>query len=322
MINVTNDEQNTLHRLANCIAAYSFKDPDAFCLHAKMISEAVPDRIKEIMYNFVKKGSPTGFLLCKIQIVQEDATIHTPKNNATNIGETTCLAKIQALLISLLGEMIAYEGEGNGTLFQDIVPVQGMADYQSSTGSNSELEIHTEQAFSMLRPDFLSLACLRGDANAFTYILPLQCILDELSSDEIALLQQPLWYTGVDLSFKLGGNEFINGDLRGPMPILDVAGACPRLIFDQDLMRGTDDASNKILKKIVAIYYRRRISHNLQPGEILFIDNRTSLHGRSSFSPKYDGFDRFLIRCFATLDYETSEYARKDGGRIVSAIYS
>ena len=33
-------------------------------------------------------------------------------------------------------------------------------------GSGVELELHTEQAFSKLRPDVLSLACLRGNPKA------------------------------------------------------------------------------------------------------------------------------------------------------------
>lgn len=90
--------------------------------------------------------------------------------------------------------------EGYGRLFQDVVPVKSMANDQTSIGSNTELEIHTEQAFSRLRPHFLSLACLRGDDSAFTYILPIQSILDNLTETEIELLKQPLWYTGVDLS--------------------------------------------------------------------------------------------------------------------------
>lgn len=231
--------------------------------------------------------------------------------------------------MSVLGQMIAYEAEGGGQLFQDTVPDKSMANNQSSIGSHTELEIHTEQAFSKLRPDFLSLACLRGDPEALTYVLPLQAILENLSNEEIDLLKQPLWTTSVDLSFRLYGLEFIEGDIRGPMPILSrraeglVFDKHPLgLVFDQDLMRGIDILSQKMIDKIVDIYYKHRIAHNLQPGEIIFIDNRTALHGRSPFFPRYDGNDRFLTRCFATLDYDRSEYARMKGSRTIAAIYS
>ena len=60
----------------------------------------------------------------------------------------------------------------------------------------------------------------------------------------------------------------------------------------------------------------------MQCGDIILVDNRRAVHGRSSFSPKYDGYDRFLVRAFATYAYEYSEYARPNNSRTISAIYS
>jgi L-asparagine oxygenase len=122
------------------------------------------------------------------------------------------------------------------------------------------------------------------------------------------------------LSFKLNGNEFIEGDIRGPFPILSDDGRFLR--FDQDLMTGIIEYADKMIPRIVDIYYNHRFRHSLLPGEIIFIDNRRALHGRSPFFPKYDGYDRFLIRCFSAVDYEKSAHARPDGGRMVAAIYS
>jgi L-asparagine oxygenase len=197
-----------------------------------------------------------------------------------------------------------------------------MENNQTSVGSTIELEVHTEQAFSRFKPDLLSLGCLRGDLNAFTYILPVGRILDNLESEEIELLFRPLWKTKVDLSFKLNGNEFIDGDVRGPLSILNGSLLDPTLVFDQDLMFGTTEFAEVMIAKIVDIYYNHRIKYNLQPGEIILIDNNRAIHGRSSFFPRYDGNDRFLLRSFATFDYKKSAYARPEGERFVSAIYS
>lgn len=224
--------------------------------------------------------------------------------------------------MSIISELISYEAEGYGSLFQDIVPIKNMATFQTSSGSNTELEIHTEQAFSKLRPDIISLACLRGDKDAFTYILPVNKILQNLTNDEINLLYKPLWKTGVDLSFKLNGDEFIEGDIRGPLAILNQSRDDPKLIFDQDLMQGIIEETHEMIKKIVDIYYNHRIGYNLKPGEIILLDNNRAVHGRSPFYPKYDGYDRFLIRCFGTFDYDKSLHARIEGSRTVRAIYS
>lgn len=317
-MSVTPAELSELLQLARSL---HMSPSNAFCNTAQELSHRLPYQIKNKLCDFLRYGSPDGFLLFK-DIHTGDVPI-TPPNNKYSVGETTRLAKIQAILISAIGDMVAYEGEGYGRLFQDVVPDKKMANRQTSIGSNAELEIHTEQAFSKLRPDFLSLACIRGDPAAMTYILPVKTILDHLTAEEIALLKQPLWYTGVDLSFKLNGNEFLEGDVRGPMPILSMdknGRTC--LTFDQDLMRGVNDTANEMIRNIVNIYYKYRIAHNLRPGEIIIIDNRYAVHGRSPFFPHYDGADRFLVRCFATLDYEGSHYARRGDGRMIAAIYS
>jgi L-asparagine oxygenase len=330
-LTLSKEEATIISELTSTFFTLSSEDPELFCKQAKELSARLPKRIQGILQEFAKCCSPTsGILLFKGFDTNADTDLYeTPSDNMHKIGEKTKLSKIQGILMSLLGQMIAYEAEGGSQLFQDIVPNKSMANNQSSIGSHTELEIHTEQAFSKLRPDFLSLACLRGDPEALTYIIPLQSILDNLTEEEAHLLTQPLWTTSVDLSFRLYGRDFIEGDIRGPMPILSFnkdknegKDNTHELVFDQDLMRGTDTISQELIHKITKIYYQHRIAHNLQSGEILFIDNRIAVHGRSPFFPKYDGKDRFLIRCFATLDYSRSEYARINGSRIVAAIYS
>jgi L-asparagine oxygenase len=293
-----------------------------FCDRSKNLAKSLHQRIIDKLMHFKKYGSETGFLLIKTIPIDQNSLPETPLGNNYRIGETTTLATIQSMLLQVFSEVIAYEAEGYGRIFQDVVPIQSMATVQTSLGSNTELEIHTEQAFSKLRPDILSLACLRGDQSALTYILPVQYIIDNMSSEELALLYKPLWTTEVDLSFKLNGHEFMEGDMRGPMPILNGNRSDPFFIFDQDLMSGITEEAERLIHKIVVIYYKHRIEHNLKPGEIILIDNNRAVHGRSPFYPKFDGNDRFLIRCFSTFDYEKSAYARKNSGRVVSAIHS
>jgi L-asparagine oxygenase len=293
--------------------------PMEYCNYLNSILDKIPLRIRQVLTEFKNNGSPTGFLLIRKIPISEDLDL-TPPNNTYHIGENTILAKIQGLLLSFMGEMISYEAEGCGCLYQDVVPTKSMENEQTSLGSNKELEIHTEQAFSKLRPDLLSLACLRSNPEARTYILPVKTINNNINPEEFEMLREPLWKTGVDLSFKLHGEEFLEGDIRGPMAILQKSIVDPFLVFDQDLMTGITESSQQMIQKIIDIYYEHRIFHVLQPGDIIFIDNNRAVHGRSPFMPKYDGFDRFLIRCFGTFDYEKSQYSRN--GRMVRAIYS
>jgi len=325
MIEINTDEIDILLTLVNKITACPYNESELFCKQVKNISNELPIKIQIELLNFVENGNDKEFLLIKgLENVYKQLQ-DTPCNNTYKIGGNTNLAKLQAIMISFVSDIIAYEAECYGNIFQDIVPNRFLEKDQTSLGSNTELEIHTEQAFSKLRPDLLSLACLRGDPDAITYILPVKSIIDNLSDSDLELLKQPLWKTGVDLSFKLNNHEFIEGDIRGPIPILDQvyrSNGRFNLVFDQDLMFGITEESNRLIGKIVDIYYKHRISHNLKPGEIVIIDNRYAVHGRSPFFPKYNGNDRFLVRCFSVFDYNSSLYARPNNDRVVSAIYS
>jgi len=333
IIELSNDEIEVIKELATNIDTSPSLSPDLYCLQVKSASQYVPQRIYTLLQKFAEKGSNTGFLL--IRRIPLGKIPNTPENNNCKIGEQTTLAKIQSILLSVISNMIAYEAEGYGRLFQDVIPVKSMEKNQTSISSSVELEIHTEQAFSTLRPDILSLACLRGNENAYTYILPVHSIVNNVTEKELEMLKTSLWNTGVDLSFKLNGHEFIEGDIRGPTSIIRgykdkrlenedprLVIEDPLLVFDQDLMTGITDESNVMIHKIVDIYYKHRLSHNLTPGEIVFIDNNRAVHGRSPFVPNYDGLDRFLVRCFGVFNYQHSAYARENGGRVVSAIYS
>jgi L-asparagine oxygenase len=218
--------------------------------------------------------------------------------------------------------MVAYEAEGHGRLYQDMVPNRAMALSQTSLGSGVELELHTEQAFSKLRPDILSLACLRGHPDAKTYVLPAHVLLEHMTPFERKLLRRELWTTGVDGSFKLGGHEFIEGDLRGPLAIIGGAQDDPTIVFDQDLMVGVTDEAQALIARVVEVYRAHRFSVTLAPGQILLVDNVRAVHGRSPFTPSFDGADRFISRSFAVRDLVRTRYARPGNSRTVAAEYS
>jgi len=339
IINVEDESLLTIIRIINELQISSSDEQELYCKKMKELTNLLPENIKLelkcLVYNEISShplSEPKSpFIIFKLNtniLNEQQQNPETPPNNKHKVGEKTLLAKIQSLLVSFISNLVSYEAEGYGRIFQDIVPDIQMANQQSSVGSNKELEIHTEQAFSKLKPDFLSLSCIRCDNSALTYILPVETILSHLDEPAKKLLQTPLWKIGVDYSFKLNGNEFIDGNERGPIPIININGndaeQDPLLVFDQDLMLGITEEASEIIKKITNIYYEHRIQHCLQPGEIMIINNNKAVHGRSGFTPKYDGKDRFLIRCFGMLyeKYEKTSYAREDNTVMFSAIYS
>lgn len=314
-IYVLNDrEQNELYNLSlelqeNCCDS----NVESFLKNAKSLSNKLPESMQIFLKNFVNEN-----LFDDVAIIKNlpyDKEIETPDDNSHFIGEKTILSRCQAIINEFIGEMVSYEAEAHGRLFQDMVPNKQLMSTQTSLGSKIELELHTEQAFSELRPDFLCLSCLKGDTQAKTYYLHVRDIIDNLSNQEVELLKKKSWKIGVDLSFVMNG---CSNEIRGPLSILTEKD----LLFDQDLMIGVNDKSKTIIDKIIDIYYKFRKFHVLIPGDCLIINNRRLVHGRSSFKPKFDGTDRFVIRSFILNNIEKVQNKTNFHNRMIAVEYS
>jgi L-asparagine oxygenase len=300
--------------LTDMISADVATEPELFCTQAAHAAAALPADLRAALHHFSRWGSQTGTFLIE-GLVATDVP-RTPGDNTEHVGAGTPLVRVQAMIGETLGHLVAYEAEGGGRLFQDMVPARAAAERQTSLSSRAELELHTEQAFSPLRPDYLVLCCLRGDPGARTFTLTARQLAARLPADR---LRKPLWTTTVDESFRFGDHVFDHGDIRGPLPILSGADDDPFLVFDQDLMEATTSAGRGVLSAITEIYREQRHAHVLRPGEILVIDNNRAVHGRSPFQPRFDGSDRFVVRSFVMTDLARSRYARPGNGRVISA---
>jgi L-asparagine oxygenase len=275
--------------------------------------------VRAAILNFSDVGSDTGILVVGGLIVHDDL-VDTPLDNTSGIGAKTTFAKQQAVLAQLLGTMIAYEAEGNGHLIQDMVPNPKLATTQQSQGSKVELEAHTEQCFSDYKPDYVILGALRGDPEAYTYAFSGRNIITHFTPDEIVKLRQPLWATMIDDSFR----PFIPDPeaVRGPYPINTGPEDDPYVLIDQDLMHGITAEAQQLLNKVVEVYIANRAAHNLQAGDLLMLDNLRAMHGRSMYSPRFDGKDRFIARGFVVRDRRRLWPQLLPDRRTVAAVYS
>ncbi|MEU1458110.1 TauD/TfdA family dioxygenase [Streptomyces avermitilis] len=320
VVSLTESAADKVAELANAISADPRQEPVRFLAQARLAARQLPEGFWQLLECFRVHGSESGILV--VRGLPVPAVPATPPNNSHHIGSTTNAAKITGLINSALGDMLGYEAEAGGRLFQDMVPTRSMAYTQTSQGSKVVLEAHTEQAFSRLRPDFLSLFCLRGHPDAATYVFPATDLLPHVTDAEVEMLRRPHWTFGVDESFRVGGHEFLEGDTRGPLPILSGPESDPGFLFDQDLQHGITKAAHGLLGKIIDVYCEHRRSHVLQPGDLLLLDNLRAIHGRSAFTPRFDGTDRFVLRSFIVRDLGRSRHARTGSDRIVTARYS
>jgi L-asparagine oxygenase len=136
---------------------------------------------------------------------------------------------------------------------------------------------------------------MRGDSQAKTTIATISSIVPKLSNEAMEILQLPLFATGVDDSFMSKVKtkfELITPVLRQT----DKATNQWEMVFDWTLMHGLNQDAEGALEEFKIAVFDSVTEISLETGDLLVIDNRKAIHGRSKFQPRYDGTDRWLKR--------------------------
>ncbi len=234
-----------------------------------------------------------------------------PAPTATTVKDRTS----EFILLSVarrLGQPVGYEPEHGGSLVQNIVPTATAADRQVSTSSKVSLMFHTEAAFHPYRPRYLLLLCLRGDPAAQTTLASILEIVALLPTDVVDTLFLPRFRTAVDESYLHG-----RANVVGPeMAVLTGRRDRPSMIFDADLMIGVDRAADDALRILGEAVAAHHTGVALTAGDLLVVDNTVAVHGRSPFTPRFDGTDRWLQRTFVVSDLAPSAADRN--GRVIT----
>lgn len=299
-----------------------YHDTEEFLLDCEMRADEMPRFVRRALLEFQVRSNSEGVLLLRgLPIDPGLYYVHTPPNAQRSTEKTTFVSeRCLAMIGSRLGHLVSYIQEKNGDLFQNLAPVKSQEKVQSSGGSRTRLQFHRETVFHPYAPEYLLLFCLRPDHDrvAETTYASISHALPLLSEAHRDLLFQPLYRTGIDYSF--GNVQTVKGN--GPvMPVLYGNRHDPFLNYDEDLMEAlTPEASEALeaLKDAVAQVYR---GVKLDIGDLLCIDNRRTVHGRSSFTPRYDGFDRWLQRSFVVRDLGKSASDRHPGERIIRTVF-
>lgn len=188
------------------------------------------------------------------------------------------------------GRPYGFKYEQNGATVQNLFPIQRNELEQISSSSKATLEMHTETAFHRMRPHTVCLLCVREDPNAHTTYAPLSAILPLLSAETIRTLHGPYFVTVLDRSFLEEGSP--NPNIV--TPILYDQGS--RMTYDRALMRGVTVKAQIALDQLSAAVDKVTRTITLRQGEVLILRNERVVHGRTPFTPRYDGTDRWLKR--------------------------
>ncbi|MGW6422379.1 TauD/TfdA family dioxygenase [Nocardia sp. NPDC055053] len=303
-------EQGELAALGGRIDPDAPLKPSEFARHAHLLSRRLPTNLADAAYEFDIAGG--GLLLVSGAVV--GSLPNTPSDPLTTATQATLMARQSAILAAGFGHLVGYRCESAGLLCQTIVPVRAHSHQQMSTGA-VDLESHTEQCFNLVsRPDFVVLACLRGDPGAATYALSARTIARELPADTVAALREEQFFTRIDASFVAGG---VQNRVRGPLAVLAGPAEDPIVRYDEDLMFGHTRRHTEALAAVRALWYRARTSVVLRPGDILVLDNSRVVHGRSRFHPQYDGGDRWLARWQVAKSLAHTRFARRGRSPVI-----
>ena len=241
-----------------------------------------------------------------IKLIQGIDVGNVPPTPDTTSFDTPHLEGIREQLIARASEHgltpISYLQEQQGKLIQNILPIKKTETQQISTSSNVELGLHTELAFHPYRPSAVFLLCLRGDNTAVTTYAYIDDIAKHMKTESLSTLTR-LWYiTTLDDSFRTGGEEDmelycsilreVNDGVARNSPLYEIN-------FDEVLMRGINEqAIDAIgeLKDTIRLCVRHIV---LKAGDLLMLNNKTTIHGRRPFEARYDGTDRWVQRMLA-----------------------
>lgn len=286
---------------------------EAMVRAAGHLSTSLPPSVDSALVDFADRSNRLGaLLLIDVPLDELPATPASPDapTDKTLPSELTLLAVARRL-----GQPVGYAPEHGGRVVQNLVPTREAADLQMSTSSSSNLMFHTETAFHPHRPRYLALHCLRGNPEAHTTLASIFDIIDALPADEreaiVAVMFEPRFRTSVDASFLAGRVD----ELGAPHALLTGTLDEPTFLFDADLTIGIDADAQAVVDQIAVAIGVATTSVVLAPGDLLVIDNNRAVHGRSPFTARFDGTDRWLQRAFIVSDLAPSAADRR--GRVI-----
>jgi len=109
----------------------------------------------------------------------------------------------------------------------------------------------------------------------------------------------------VDMAFR-------GDDPDGPVTSVQVLNGNPEdpfLGYDRELLRPDGDAARHAFEELTQALDKVTDAVRLRPGDLVIIDNYRTTHARTPFTPRWDGFDRWLHRMYVRVPERLTEPA-------------
>jgi Fe(II)/alpha-ketoglutarate-dependent arginine beta-hydroxylase len=313
---------------------YDSVESEEFAEECTLQASRLPYRIRKILFDFRNQKIPMGFLLLKGYHIDDEKISDTPKHWDTPWENSATLQEeiFQCLICSGLGNLFGWLTQENGRFLRNIVPIKADQDEQLGGSSRVPLLWHIEEAFHPQRADMMTIMCYRNLEKAGTNI----CSLDQMDIPEeiLSILSQPRFVIEPDKShfpennqsqqWKLETDHFkrIKSFLANPVPTPVIFGppGFQRMVVDQAFMSAVlgDLEAQEALDWFYQHLDERKTTIEMEPGNILLLDNRKVVHGRTPYKPNYGPKARWLRRGNITSDLTKSyEWKTKPHARTI-----
>jgi Fe(II)/alpha-ketoglutarate-dependent arginine beta-hydroxylase len=309
-------------------------EQEQFADYCTVVAHEMPFRLRKLFNDFRNKRMNDGYLLLEGFSVNDEVIGLTPSHwdapwiNAMSLREEI----FQCLISSSLGDIFGWQTQENGRYLRHIVPIKTDRNEQLGGSSDVVLMWHVEEAFHPQRADMMTIMCYRNEEKASTNI----CSLSDLDIPDHyrEVLSQPRFTIQPDKSHSPENNKSslwhldedhfnkIRAFMDNPQPVSVLQGRKgeEQLLIDEAFMEplAGDFEAKEVLEWFHRHLNERKHAIVMNPGDLLIIDNRITVHGRSSYKPNYGPKARWLRRVNITADLRKS-YQWKDTafGRVI-----
>ncbi len=249
--------------------------------------------------------------------IVDNALGRTPDGFIKHPSDPTWLtAAVSALTVmSIAGlQATSFAGENKGELFVHLVPENTSATGRNAEQSTAFMTGHTDAlpfpfpaefdpanvSLPPPAPDFVVLAALRNPGDVPTTVSPLDVLRTHMADDPSfntkvsdALFQRHFGFksqSSWDMEYYLPSAPILMDDQRGTLIRFSIGGT--------QVLPGAPEEAVTAYHLLSEALKQNRQQVVLKPGDIMLINNRTSLHGRERVSYLPEGNSRWLLRTY------------------------
>ena len=315
-------------------AQYTSTESDEFATACYLMAQSMPYHLRKQLNDFRNQRVPGGYLVVKGFSIDDEQIGATPSHwDAPWERPKTLREEIYHCLISsCLGDIFGWLTQENGRFIRHIVPIEKDKNEQLGGSSNVTLLWHIEEAFHPHRADMMTIMCYRNEEQATTNI----CSLNDLDIPEHyrKVLSEPRYIIEPDKSHTMENNNSsqwsldeghfnkIRSFIENPTPVAVLGGkpGYEHLLIDEAFMEAVegDTEAKEALEWLFNHMNERKTPVITNPGDVLVIDNRITVHGRAPYKPNYGPKARWLRRINITTDLVKShEWKTIPYGRVI-----